>query len=115
MDRKWGFNDITSLDVIPPIGSESTRRNEELRNAISKEVNDFKSAMEEGSAVRWIDLQQNLDTSSMGLIRGLDINKQVKSIRSRTGLSSQKVTYKIITESYNSRTGSKASGENQGR
>lgn len=115
LERKWGLNDITSLDVIPPTDPESTRRNEELRNAISKEVNDFRSAMEDGSTMRWVGIQQNLDMSSMSLIRGSDIDKQVKSVRSRTGMSSQRVTYKIITEAYSSRSGSKVSGEKQSR
>ena len=113
VESRWGFDDITTLNVIPPEGNErSAKRNEELRNSIFKEVNIYKHAMGNDPGKAWERVLEKLDTSSMNLISGLSLEQELKSASSRTDMSSsKKISYGKITQSYRSKSNSKQGTE----
>lgn len=113
LERRWGFDDINSLNVISPEGDErSTKRNEELRNSIFKEVNGYKHVMENEPGKAWERVLEKLDASSMNLISGLSLEQELKSTSSRTDLSSsKKFSYGKIAKSYSSKSSSKRGTE----
>ena len=113
LERRWGFDDITSLNVIPPKGKETfAGRNEELRNSISEEINGYKHAMGNDPGKAWERVLEKLDTSSMNLISGLSLEQELKSASSRTDMSSsKKISYGKITQSYRSKSNSKQGTE----
>ena len=113
LERRWGFDDITSLNVIPPKGNETfAGRNEELRNSISEEINGYKHAMGNDPGKAWERVLEKLDTSSMNLISGLSLEQELKSASSRTDMSSsKKISYGKITQSYRSKSNSKQGTE----
>ena len=113
VESRWGFDDITTLNVIPPEGNErSAKLNEELRNSIFKEVNIYKHAMGNDPGKAWERVLEKLDTSSMNLISGLSLEQELKSASSRTDLSSsKKLTYGKIAKSYSSKSSQKRGTE----